>query len=92
MKIIEFLGTCASQSIGSLAEKTGRKSSYKNACKAINEYSPQLSTELALNLHNPWSEHTNIKNGSLMGCEFKNFKILHIVHSAVDYLFLIKQP
>ena len=77
---LEFMGTCVSREISTLAEKYGRPSSYKNACRMIKESYPDIYHELALNLRNPWAYMTNTKtiNGE---------KILHIVHSQTDYLF-----
>jgi len=82
MEIIQFLGTCASQEIGQLAEKNGRNSSYNNAKRAIKNYSAELYNELNMDLFNPWHEHTNIKT-------IKGVKYLHVVNSCIDYLFLI---
>jgi len=80
-EITEFLGTCSSKEIGDLAEKSGRKFSYKKAIALIKEYDLALYEALALHLFNPWHHNTNIKQGN----------ILHIVHSQIDYLFTIKQ-
>ncbi len=63
--------------------QNGKPSSYKNACKAILSYSNELYNELSLNLYNPWEDQTNIKR-------IGDNKYLHIVHSAIDYLFLIQ--
>lgn len=79
MKINYFLGTCQSLEIAQLAEKKGRKASYNKAKKAIKEYDPDMYDYLALDFPNPWDHCTNIKKGN----------ILHIVHSAIDYLFLL---
>lgn len=80
MEITEFLGTCSSQEIGEFAEKKGRKFSYKKAVKMIRSYDPEIYDGLALNLHNPWDHETNIKT-------VDSVQYLHIVHSAVDYIF-----
>lgn len=88
MKIIELAGTCSSQEIGDFAEKSGKKFSYKKACKLIQEYSTAIYNELALHLRNPWADNTNIKTGTLYG---NKGTYLHIVHSTVDYIFLIEK-
>ncbi len=80
MIITEFIGTCSSPEIAELAEKRGRKFSYKKACKLIQSFDPLMYSDLALNLRNPWDHETNIILG----------KYLHIVHSAVDYIFLFE--
>lgn len=87
MKIIQFVGTCSSEEIGNFAEKNGRKSSWNRAKKAIADYSPALFNDLYLNLKTYYEEHTNIKKGELFGVKGK---YLHIIHSAVDYIFLIE--
>ncbi len=80
MQITQFLGTCSSREISELAETRGRKFSYNKAKKLIKDYSPYLYNDLALDLRNPWEDNTNLKKGS----------ILHIVHSAIDYLFAVE--
>ena len=80
MQIIEFIGTCSDPRIAKLALKPGRKSSWNNAKRMIKNYSSKLYRELALDFWNPWDEDTNIK-------KIGNRKILHIVHSQIDYLF-----
>lgn len=80
IEIISFLGTCSSIEIGNLAEKKGKKFNYQKAIKAIKYFSPEMYNSLALNLRNPWDHETNIKDK----------KYLHVVHSAVDYLFEIE--
>ena len=86
MKILELIGTCSSRTVSEFAEKTGKKFSYKKACNLIKEYEPRLYNELALNLRNPWADDTNIKTGAIEG---QKGKFLHIIHSAVDYIFLL---
>jgi hypothetical protein len=81
MKIVEFMGTCVSQSIGELAETYGRKFSYKKACKLIKEFDYDMWYSLGLEFYNPWKNDTNLKKDS----------ILHIVHSQTDYLFKIEK-
>jgi len=83
MKIIQFLGTCASQEIGDFALKYGKPSSYNNAKKMIKEFSCDLYNDLMMDFFNPWHEHTNIKN-------VKGVKYLHVVQSCVDYIFIIE--
>lgn len=80
-KVIDFMGTCSSQEIGELAEKPGKRFSYKKAVKAILEYEPSFIEYFNIQFRNPWADNTNIKKGN----------ILHVVHSAVDFLFIIKQ-
>lgn len=82
-KIDYFLGTCSSKSIGELAEKKGKKFSYNKAKKLIKNYSFEIYEDLSLDLMNPWDYETNIKT-------IKDIKYLHIVHSAIDYLFVLK--
>jgi len=81
--MLNFIGTCVSADIAKIAEKHGRPSSYKNACRQIKRDYPKLYEELALNLYNPWENETNIK-------KIGNERILHIVYSAIDYLFIIE--
>ena len=59
--MLNFIGTCVSADIAKIAEKHGRPSSYKNACRQIKRDYPKLYEELALNLYNPWENETNIK-------------------------------
>ena len=80
MEIKYFIGTCVSKEISEIAEKPGKKFSYKKACNLIKEYDFELYNYLALNLRNPLDHETNIKKDN----------ILHIVHSAVDYLFQLQ--
>lgn len=82
MKTIKFIGTCSDPIISSIAEKPGRKSSYKNACRIIKEQYPSLYYNIALEFPNPWDYETNIKT-------INNQKYLHIIHSMVDYIFKI---
>jgi len=87
MEILQFIGTCSNNEIGAFAEKAGRKSSWNNAKKAIKRYSRELYNDLSLDLYTYYEEYTNIKTGRLFGV---TGKYLHIIHSAVDYIFLIK--
>jgi len=87
MKILQLVGTCSSVEIGEFAEKSGKKRSWNNAKKAIAEYSPDLYNELCLNLRTYYEDYTNVKSGNLCGIKGK---FLHIIHSAVDYIFLIE--
>ncbi len=82
-QITEFLGTCISEEIGTFAEGNGRTFSYRKACKLIKQYSNEMFNELALQLRNPWADHTNIKTR-------KGVKYLHIVHSCTDYIFIVE--
>lgn len=81
---IEFVGTCTDPVIAEIAEMHGRKASYKKACRAIKQTYPKLHYELALDFYNPWEDDTNyiVHEGN---------KYLHIVHSMIDYLFLIHE-
>jgi hypothetical protein len=79
-KVIDFMGTCLSKEIGDLAAKSGKKFSYKKAAKIILDYNPDFIEYFDTKLRNPWAEHTNIKKGN----------ILQVIHSAVDFLFIIK--
>lgn len=81
--ITSLAGTCSCKVIGDLALLHSRPASWKNACKKIKEFSPELYKELALDLFNPWWEETNIK-------KINNIKYLHVIHSCVDYLFIIE--
>lgn len=74
------MGTCSSKEIGDLAEKPGKKFWYKKAVKVILEYNPDFIEYFDIRFRNPWADNTNIKKGN----------ILHVVHSAVDFLFVIK--
>jgi succinylglutamate desuccinylase len=87
MKIQQFIGTCSSNEIGQFAEKNGRKSSWETAKKAIKKYDQSLYNELSLDFKTYYEEYTNIKQGSLFG---NKGKYLHIIHSAVDYIFLLE--
>ena len=82
MIITEFIGTCANVEIGILAEKKGRKYSYKNAKELIKKFDIFLYDSLNMDLINPYHEYTNIKN-------IKGIKYLHIINSYVDYIFKI---
>lgn len=82
MKIIQFLGTCIDPKIANLANKYGRPSSYKNACRVIKNNYPEFYYSLGMEFYNPWENNTNIKN-------INGVKILHIVNSQIDYLFKI---
>lgn len=87
MYILQLIGTCSSVEIGEFAERSGRKSSWGNAKNAIKKYDANLYNELSLDLRTYYEDYTNIKNGELCGIKGK---FLHIIHSAVDYIFLIK--
>jgi hypothetical protein len=87
MEILQFVGTCSSKEIGEFAEKNGKPSSWNNAKKAILKYDALLYNDLSLDLRTYYEEHTNIKKGYVAGIKGK---FLHIIHSAVDYIFLIK--
>lgn len=82
METIQFLGTCSDPKISEIAKKYGKPSSYKNACKVIKNNYPNIYYNLTMEFYNPFEDNTNIKiiNGE---------RILHIVHSAIDYLFKI---
>jgi hypothetical protein len=86
MEIIDFIGTCGDKEIGLFAERYGRKSSFNSAKKAIKNFSPEMYNDLALNFRTYYEDYTNIKTGEIKG--YKG-KFLHIVHSAIDYIFLI---
>lgn len=80
LKIVQFLGTCSDKKIANMAEKPGRKFSYKRACRMIKEFNSEMHYDLALDFYNPWGSNTNLKKGN----------ILHVEHSAIDYLFLVE--
>lgn len=82
-KITEFLGTCSSQEIGDFALKYGRPVSYKYALKLIKSYDNSIYQSLMPEFYNPWNDNTNIK-------KVKGERFLHIVHSAVDYIFKLE--
>ena len=86
IKILEFMGTCSSQEIGDLAELKGKKCSYKRAKKAVLEFDPEIYYDvLLMDYWNPYDHYTNIKEVEGKGT------ILHIVNSAIDYLFKIEK-
>jgi len=82
-----FVGTCADIKIGKFAEKKGCLVSYKNAVKKIKEFDFNFYNELALNLRNPWADKTKIITGVLFN---QHGRYLHITHSAIDYIFKLK--
>ena len=84
VQITEFLGTCSSQVIGDFALRYGRTVSYKYALKLIKNFDITLYQSLMPEFYNPWNDNTNIKkvNGE---------RFLHIVHSAVDYIFKLEK-
>jgi hypothetical protein len=86
IQIIALLGTCSSTEIGNFAEKSGRKLPFKTAKKAIKDYDPELYKALSLDLRTYYEDYTNVKTGELLGIRGR---FLHIVHSAVDYIFHI---
>ena len=81
--ITQFLGTCSSKEIGEFAQRYGRPVSYKYALKLIKNYSDVIYNGLMPDFYNPWEHETNIKN-------VKGERFLHIVHSAVDYIFKLE--
>ena len=87
MEILDFIGTCTSSEIGDFAAKSGKASSWNNAKKAIKKFSPEIYNGLSLDLRTFYEDQTNIKKGKLFSVEGK---YLHIIHSATDYIFLIK--
>ncbi len=87
MEILQLIGTCSNNEIGEFAERNGRKSSWNNAKKAIKKFSRELYNDLSLDLNTYYEDYTNIKTGVLFG---QKGKYLHVIHSAVDYIFLIK--
>lgn len=80
---IEFIGTCSDRGIAKIAEIPGRKASYKKLCREIKRQYPDLYESITLDFYNPWEVQTQyIKhNGKKYVC---------MVHSAIDYLFEIK--
>lgn len=85
--IEQFIGTCSNNEIGTFAQKKGRLVSYKNAIKKIKEFDFNFYNQLALNLRNPWADQTQIITGVLFN---QNGRYLHITHSAIDYIFKLK--
>ena len=79
---IKFIGTCSFKSIANIAAKSGRKASYKKACQTIKDTYPNLYHDLALDYYNPWEDDTKY-------IIHKGKKYLCVVHSQIDYLFLI---
>lgn len=80
---IEYIGNCSTPCIAKVAELPGRKASYKKACKAIKEQYPSIYNDLALDFYNPWEDQTKyIMHGK--------DKYLCLVHSQIEYLFLIR--
>jgi len=77
-----FLGTCSDPEIANIAEKSGRKFSYKRCCKLIKEQFPELHYDLALELYNPWEEKTSL-------IKHKGRRYLCFVHSQIDHVFYI---
>lgn len=81
---IEFVGTCSDPSIARIADKSGRKASYKKACRAILDTYPDMHYSLALEYYNPWEDDTRY-------ILHRSKKYLCLVHSEIDYLFLIHE-
>lgn len=79
---LHFVGTCADKEISTISEKPGKRYSYKRLCRLIKNQYPQLYHDLALEYYNPWWSQTN-------KIEYQNRSYLHLVHSQIDYLFLI---
>ena len=79
---LEFIGTCSDRAIAKIAEKKGRKASYKKTCREIKTQYPEMYEDLALNLYNPWENQTQY----IMHNDTKH---LCLVHSAIEYLFII---
>ena len=78
--VSEFLGTCSDKIIGELAQRYGRKVSYKYAMKLIKNFNHDVYNLLTPGYYNPWESETNVKRIS-------GNKYLHVVHSAIDYIF-----
>jgi len=87
MEILEFIGTCSSAEIGEFAEKNGKKISWNTAKRLIKQFDATLFNGLQLNLRTFYEDYTNVKTGVLFGVKGR---YLHIIHSAIDYIFLIK--
>ena len=78
--ISKFLGTCSDKKVADLALKYGRKVSYKYAMKLIKNFDSNVYNLLTPGFYNPWESETNVKRVG-------GNKYLHIVHSAIDYVF-----
>ena len=79
-----FLGTCINPKYAKIAEKCGRKISYSRAKNIIKKFSLDLyHNRLTMDFYNPWEEKTCI-------VKYNSNKYLCIVHSSIDYIFLLK--
>ena len=79
---LKYIGNCSDRAIAKIAEKKGRKASYKKDCREIKAQYPEMYHALALNYYNPWEDNTQyiMHNGE---------KYLCFVHSMTDYVFKI---
>jgi hypothetical protein len=79
---LHFIGTCSDKEVAEISLKSGKRFSYKKACKLIKEQYFDIYHALALDYYNPWSRNTKI-------ITYNKREYLHIEHSAIDYLFQI---
>ena len=81
---IEFMGTCSDRGIATIAEKGGRRFSYKRLVKLVKEQYPGIYRDLALNFYNPWEDQSRkiFYNGRFY---------LNLVWSQIDHIFLITE-
>lgn len=83
LQILDFIGTCVSKDVAKIARRYGRPSSYKNAVKSVINFDEGFESTFDLRFRNPWDSQTNIKT-------IKGVKYLHLVHSQIDYIFIIE--
>jgi hypothetical protein len=62
--------------------KESRRFSYKKALKIIKTHCGEAYEKLALEFHNPWSNHTYIS---------RDGRYLNIEHSMINYMFTLNK-
>jgi len=69
-----FIGTCSSSNIAKIAESCKRRLDKKRMHRLVKEQYPDIYSDLALNLYNPYNY-------------YQNNKYYCLVHSSIDYVF-----
>jgi hypothetical protein len=80
--IIEFQGTCSDKGMSRIAEKGGRRFSYKRQVKLVKNQYPEMYEALSLHLYNPWENDSRKIN-------YEGRLYLNLVWSDIDHIFLI---
>lgn len=81
---LEFIGTCSDREISKIAEKSGRRFSYKRLVKLIKEQYPDIYESLSLHLYNPWCDQSCKIN-------YNNETYVNLIWSDIDHIFKLTE-